>query len=388
MGALIAGAGIAGPALGVALRRLGIDVTVFEASATPRDNEGAFLNLAPNGMTALRAIGLGHLLDDLGFANDRLVFQNEAGRVLADVPVGGATVRRGGLSGALRQSAERAGVTFAFGKALESVEDGPGGVVARFADGTAATGRFLIGADGTHSRTRASWFPDAPAPTYTGIVNLGGVARTDLASTGATMRMIFGRRGFFGYAVRPSGETYWFSNFARRDEPKSGELLSVTTDHWREQLLALHRDDPPEVTRILRAVSDAGAYAVYDLPSLPSWRRGRVCLVGDAAHAIGPHVGQGVSLALEDAVVAAKCLRDLADPAAAFAAFERLRRPRVEPIARQSRRTGRRKAPSGWAGRKLRDLVLPMFLTRAADAAQRLYTYPLDWNEPISPVAA
>ncbi len=81
--------------------------------------------------------------------------------------------------------------------------------------------------------------------------------------------------------------------------------------------------------------------------SLPRWHHGSVCLIGDAAHAIGPHVGQGPSLALEDAFVLAKCLRDLRDPARAFATFEELRRERVEPIVKQSRRTGEQKAPTG-----------------------------------------
>ena len=146
----------------------------------------------------------------------------------------------------------------------------------------------------------------------------------------------------------------------------------------RDRLLALHRDDPPEVTRILRALDGPiGAYPIYDLPPLRAWRRGAVCLIGDAAHAIGPHVGQGVSLALEDAFLVAKSLRDLGDPAAAFTAFETLRRGRVEPVVRQSRRTGRQKAPTGWIGRTIRDLVLPMFLRQSADAARELYDYAL-----------
>ena len=102
-----------------------------------------------------------------------------------------------------------------------------------------------------------------------------------------------------------------------------------------------------------------------------------MCLIGDAAHAIGPHVGQGASLALEDAFIVATCLRDASEPSTAFSVFEQLRRGRVEPVVRQSRRTGQQKAPSGWLGRKIRDLVLPVFLRKSADAARELYSYPL-----------
>ncbi len=197
--------------------------------------------------------------------------------------------------------------------------------------------------------------------------------------------MIFGRRGFFGYAVRPLGETYWFSNFAQSEEPPRGSLEAVDSAELRQRLLTLHRDNPPEVTRILQAVKgNIGAYAVYDIMSLPHWQRGPVCLIGDAAHAVGPHVGQGASLALEDAFLLPKCLRDLPDPTTACRAFERLRRDRVERIVKQSRRTGERKAPTGWLGRKIRDLILPVFLRKGAQATEWMYSYQLDWDERIS----
>jgi len=373
---LIAGAGIAGPALGIALRRAGIESIIYEASDRPRDDAGVFLNVAPNGLSVLRALGLTARLDGRGFRNDRLVFHNETGRVLAEAPVGGITIRRGELSRMLREAARDLGVVFEFGKSLSSVAAHDGQVVAHFADGTTARGSSLVGADGIHSRTRSSCFADAPDPAYTGIINLGGIVRTDLPPTGNAMHMIFGRRGFFGYAVRPDGDTYWFSNIGQKAEPARGVV--VTSDH-RERLLATHDGDPPEVKRILQAVSgEIGAWPDYDISPLPTWHRGRVCLLGDAAHAVGPHVGQGSSLALEDAFVMAKCLRDIPDASLAFSTFERVRRGRVEPILRQSRRTGRQKAPTGWLGRKIRDAILPVFLKSSARAAIDLYHYDVE----------
>jgi 2-polyprenyl-6-methoxyphenol hydroxylase-like FAD-dependent oxidoreductase len=386
---LIIGGGIAGPALGIAFRRAGIDSVVYESSPSSRDNAGTFLNLAPNGLNALRALDLTERVTDLGFRNDLLVFHTETGRVLAEAPVGGVTIMRGALSRALRDAAVEAGVRFEFGKALAAVAQQAEGVVATFADGTTANGRLLIGADGIHSRTRASIMPDAPKPVYTGIINLGGVVHTDLPATGTAMHMIFGHRSFFGYAVRPSGETYWFSNYAQLQEPARGELESVDAAEYQQRLLALHRDDPPEVTHILQAIGEGiGTYAVYDIPSLPRWHSGSVCLIGDSAHAVGPHVGQGASLALEDAFVLAKCLRDLPDAPAAFAAFERLRRERVERVLKQSRQTGEQKAPTGWLGRKIRDLILPTFLRKGVQATEWMYSYPFNWDERIAPKAA
>ena len=109
---VIVGAGIGGPALSVALTRAGIESSVYEASDEPRDDAGAFLNLAPNGLSVLRALGLGSRLDGLGFQNDRLIFHNETGRTLAEVPVGGITVMRGAVSRVIREAAEDAGVRF------------------------------------------------------------------------------------------------------------------------------------------------------------------------------------------------------------------------------------------------------------------------------------
>jgi 2-polyprenyl-6-methoxyphenol hydroxylase-like FAD-dependent oxidoreductase len=373
--------------MGLALRRAGISAVVYESSVVPRDDEGAFLNLAPNGVAVLHALGVPDVMQALGFRNDRLIFHNEAGRAIAEAPVGAVTLSRGAFSRALRDAACDAGVTFEFGKALVSVDSQSDRVVARFADNSTADATCVIGADGIHSRARPSVCPEAPAPTYTGIINLGGVVRTDLPPTGTAMHMIFGRRGFFGYAVRPSGETYWFSNFAQREEPAPGTLKRVPAVEWQQRLMHLHRGDPPEVGRILQALDTGiGCYAIYDIPSLPRWHRDRICLIGDAAHAIGPHVGQGASLALEDAFVLAKCLRDLPDTTMAYAAFERLRRERVERVVRQARQTGSQKAPAGFLGRKLRDLVLPIFLRKSAQAARELYAYPLDWEAAISPM--
>lgn len=288
--AIIIGGGIAGPAMALALQQVGIASTIYEASASPRDKAGAFLNLAPNGLNVLRALALDDLTTELGFRNDRLIFHNDSGRILAEAAVGGVTMMRGALSRALREAAVATGVPFAFGKTLTAVVENDQGVTATFADGTTTTGQMLIGCDGIHSRTRHSYFPAAPKPAYTGIINLGGVVQTDLTTTDTAMHMIFGRRGFFGYAVRPSGETYWFSNFAQREEPTRSLLEGLAGSEFRQKLLEVHQDDPTEVTRILQAISgNLGAYPVYDILSLPRWQRGSAWIgrVGEPFHQTG-----------------------------------------------------------------------------------------------------
>jgi 2-polyprenyl-6-methoxyphenol hydroxylase-like FAD-dependent oxidoreductase len=377
---LIAGAGIAGCSLALTLRRAGFDVHVHEARPTPNDTAGAFLNVAPNGLSVLRALGLPSQESSGGFENNQLVFFNERGRRLADVSVGGVTLMRGTLSRVLREAALAAGAEFHFGKRLTGAVDRAASVKARFEDGSIAEGDALIGADGIHSNVRGTVLRQAPSPVYSGVLNLGGVVSTDLAPTGAAMHMVFGRRAFFGYAVRPAGETYWFSNYAQVLEPPPG-FAGAPSRLYLHHLQQLHQDDPAAVRTILQAISgDIGAYPIYEVPPLSTWHQGRIGLIGDAAHAIGPHVGQGASLALEDAFELARCLRDHADPAMAFNVFEHLRRPRVDGVVRQSRRTGAQKAPAGWLGRQVRDLVLPVFLRKGAADAAQLYAYTADWS--------
>jgi 2-polyprenyl-6-methoxyphenol hydroxylase-like FAD-dependent oxidoreductase len=210
------------------------------------------------------------------------------------------------------------------------------GVVARFDDGTQATGDLLIGADGVHSATRRIIDPTAPTGRYVGLVNFGGYTRQ--AAHGAQpgiWHMIFGRRAFFGYVVDPAGGTVWFANVPPAQVSRA-ERAATTAAQWRRQLIDLFADDHgPAVKLITAGQLELAADNTYDLPSVATWHKGPMIIVGDAAHAPAPTSGQGASMAAEDAVVLAKCLRDLPDIPRAFAAYEQLRRQRVERIVAQ-----------------------------------------------------
>ncbi len=129
--------------------------------------------------------------------------------------------------------------------------------------------------------------------------------------------------------------------------------------------------------------SDIGAHVVEDLAATPVWHRGPVVLIGDAAHATSPNAGQGASLAMEDALVLAKCLRDLPEVERALAAYQRLRRLRAEKIVAYSHRIGRSKTISNPLGVWIRDLVMPFALKRFASPSAHawIYTYHVDWDE-------
>ena len=346
--ALVVGCGIAGPVFAMFLRRAGITPVVYEGRSEPGDEAGAFLNLLDNGLDVLGTLGIRAEIEGYGAPTTGMVFKNHRGKRLGEMPQYATLLKRGLLNKGLREAAIREGVAIEFGKRLEDVEVTPRrGVIARFEDGSEAGGDFLVGCDGINSQTRRSIMPDAPEPAYTGVIGCGGFTHTPgIPPSDGVMHMTFGKRGFFGYQVTPSGEIFWFQNLVRSEEPDRGELDAVSEEEWREELLGVHRHDHEPITGIIRSTEGRiGRFPIYDIPSLPTWHRGPVCLIGDAAHATSPHAGQGASTALEDAIVLARCLRDLPDAEGAFAAFERLRKDRVERIVAGSGRTGKGKVP-------------------------------------------
>jgi len=399
MRAVIIGAGIGGPAAAVALRRAGIEPVICEARPAPAGSAGLFLGLGINGMHVLRELGL---LDEV-LRRDMaptpwLEFTSATGRRLGAVPMGrldertpSVTLMRGALQQALVEAAWDRGVTIHHSRRFVGYREAADGIVARFEDGTEIEGDVLIAADGIHSAVRRAAFPDAPAPSYTGLLNLGGIVRdSGLPPTPDAMRMVWGWRAFFGYTVRENGEAWWFANVGQEREPQRGELESVPTEEWRRRLLSLFADDAPFIARLIEATPEITATPIHDMPPLPAWHRGRVVLLGDAAHAVSPSAGQGASLALEDAIVLAKCLRDIAPVEAALARYESLRRPRAERIVADGRRRGTYKALRSRAAVRLRDLVMPLALRVFANE-QRLawiHDYRVWWDEPVTDRAA
>jgi FAD-dependent urate hydroxylase len=393
--ALIIGGGVAGPVAAMALQRAGIDAVVYEAYTPTTEEVGSYLTVATNGLDALRAIGADRPVLDAGFPTPTNVLLSGTGRRLGAVSNGGRlpdgttahTIKRARLYRALHQQATDRGIQVEYGKRLVDADAGPdGGVVARFDDGTRATGDLLVGADGVHSLTRRLIDPAAPDGRYVGLVNFGGY--THEAAPGAepgVWHMIFGRRAFFGYVVDPAGATVWFANVPRA-KVSQAERAATTAEQWRRQLVELFADDHGPASDLVAAGQlELVADNTHDLPSVPTWHKGPMVVIGDAAHAPTPTSGQGASMAAEDAVVLAKSLRDLPDIPQALAAYEQLRRRRVERIVAQGARTSSSKTP-GPVARVLRDLLLPVvFKFLVTDRSQAwIHDHHIDWEAPAT----
>lgn len=394
--ALIIGGGVAGPVAGMALQRAGIDATVYEAYAGGADEIGAFLTLQTNGIAALRSIDAHHRVADHGFPTPRMRLFSGSGRQLGVVPNGGAlpdgtvshTLRRADLYRGLHDEAVQRGVRVEHGKRLIDAHQTGERVTAVFADGATAEGDVLIGADGIRSRVRQVIDPTAPPARYVPLLNLGGYAHgvTTSAKHGE-YTMVFGKRAFFGYAPAPNGETWWFANPPRADDPGAA-VADITDAQWREWLHHLYAvDDTPAVDLIRATPGELKGWTTHDIPTIPRWHNDTMVVIGDAAHATSPSSGQGASMAIEDAVILAKCLRDRPTPASAFTAYERLRRERVERVVAAGARWSNTKVANP-VKRVFRDLAMPLFLKRAAgDGAESLtwvHRYHIDWDAPVT----
>lgn len=392
---LVIGGGIAGPVVAMALQRVGIESTVFEASAAPSDGVGAFLTLASNGLDALQAIDAHLPVVAEGVRTERMVLSSGTGKFLGVVEAGipltdgttTTTIERARLYRVLHDQALQRGIPIVHGKRLVDIEQSPDGVLARFADGTEERGGFLVGADGIWSTIRQLLDPDAPRPEYTGLLGLGGVARgVDLDVDPFSFQMMFGSRAFFGLLASGGGRVLWFANLPTRPEPDRAALEAVSPGTWRDRLLEAFAGDSVPVQDLIEATGQDAlrVAAMHTLEPPRSWHGGRAVLVGDAAHVTSPSSGQGASLAVEDAVELARCLRDVPDLAGAFHAYQRLREGRVRRVLRAARRVNSDKA-AGPVARRIRDAVMPLMIRTMATPERQLWLlgHHIDFTGPV-----
>jgi salicylate hydroxylase len=337
---LIAGAGIGGLATALALARKGIASQVLESRAE-FGTEGAGIQIGPNGTRILQSLGVSDALKPhVGVPAAVAVRDGARGSELARLPLGdwiakrhGApywVVHRGDLHTVLVAAARAEPlITLSTGAAVAAVAAREDAVAAASASGEAWTGRALVGADGLWSAVRPSLFATG-APRFAGKSAARSVVH---------------------YPV--SGGTALAIVVIVADTLASDDWSAPVTPDWVAQRL-------PACARALRdLVATPQAWrrwALHTLPPLPTWTRGPVTLLGDAAHAIVPFLAQGGVLALEDAAVLAEALQR-SDAADAFRLYERRRRPRALRVAKASLQNGRIYHLSGALARA-RDLVL------------------------------
>lgn len=388
--AIVIGGGIAGPVAAIALQQAGISATVYEAYPAVSDGIGGDLALAANGMRALGIIGVHDAVRAIALPITGQIMSVN-GRGLEVPGLDGVEpmqmVGRGDLQRVLRDRAVEAGVELHYDKRLVTVENTATGVTASFSDGTTATADVLLGADGVRSTVRALIDPAAPGAGYTGLLGFQGSAELDLDLDPGVMTFAFGKRAYYLYWRTGDGRVTWGANLPSRQYLSTTDARKIPAADWLTTLRETYADDIPGDKLANLTTEDALQVlgAIHIMPPVPHWHRDRMVLVGDAVHAPSNSTGQGASLAIESAIQLARCLRDLPDPVSAFAAYEGLRRDRVEKITRRGARTNSAKTP-GPVGRRFMQTLMPLFFKvmnfeKTIGPEQR---YTIDWDEHLT----
>jgi 2-polyprenyl-6-methoxyphenol hydroxylase-like FAD-dependent oxidoreductase len=332
---LIVGGGIAGLTLATALHQQG-----FRAELVERSHEwqvvGAGIAVQPNGMRVLRALGLGPAIEEAGTVIEQWDFCDQAGAVLCATDLKELWGEVGPFIGIARTSLQavlRAGaaaVPARLGTSIRSLTQDEQRVQVAFSDGGAANYDLVVGADGIASTVRALTL-SAAAPVYAGQMVWRSLA--PICLPGMTRLQFLGGEGcFFGLCPVGDGQTYGFGNVTM---PRFHDALLGRLSRLRERFAAFG-----EVVQAYLAAltSDEQMHcSPIEWVEHTAWQRGRVVLIGDAAHASSPMMGQGGCLAMEDAWVLAESLREAESIEGALETFVNRRRPRVEWVRQHSR---------------------------------------------------
>jgi 2-polyprenyl-6-methoxyphenol hydroxylase-like FAD-dependent oxidoreductase len=381
--AIIIGGGIAGPAISLFLHRGGIEPLIFEAYPEPSTIGGGF-QIAPNGMRVLRALGLAELITAAGAPSNEFLFRNQHGREIGRITLRrsgfGVTILRAAFHRILLEETERRGVAIQYGKRLCGVDERADAVVAHFEDGSTVEGDVLLAADGVHSRVRALVFPAHARARDTGMLGVGGFADVSATRFDADdpHRLTFtaGARLQFGYATvsYPDLRWGWWTHLPQEKELTRQTLQEIPDEEMRARIMAAFRGWHTPIEALIASTSTVMRTAIYDVPTLPSWHRSRVMLLGDAAHAMSPAGGQGASLALEDAMMVGRQLSERRPFDEVFAEVERRLRSRAERIVKQAADNDARQARQlGPFGQWMRDRMFPLLVPLIGRALEREY---------------
>jgi 2-polyprenyl-6-methoxyphenol hydroxylase-like FAD-dependent oxidoreductase len=329
----IVGGGIGGVAAAVALNRAGIDATVYERANEFRE-VGAGMMLWPNATRVLKELGLLERVAALSGPNRHFLVRSSAGSILMDIGLGHFDVpalctRRADLLEALISELPAGRVRL--GHDFEYFSRQKYNVGVCFAGGVSAEHDFVIGADGIRSRVRSQLL-GVHEPIYRGYTVWRGLARLTGAVPAGSNSETWGRGKRFGILNTGGDRFTWYatanteSDHLDSSEGRRHELLRMFAGwhHPVESLIAGTEEG---------AILKNGA---YDLAPLKRWGRGRVMLLGDAAHPCTPNLGLGGCMALEDALVLAKSFCKEATPELALLRYESLRRRRTRHVQQRS----------------------------------------------------
>lgn len=344
----IIGGGIGGVALAASLKSRGLESHIFERA--PAFGEvGAGIQMTPNAVKIIRALGIFDALQKASFLPQNIVGRNwKTAREMWRTPLAADCPRIYGapffhvhradlhriLLGRIDLNAATLGV-----ECTGTRQDGKA-AVATFADGKEFEADVIVGADGIHSPVRKSLFGDEP-PRYTGNMCWRAVVPFDKPPFDYVTPDSSFWLGPNGHVV-----TYYVSGGAAVNIVAVLESRDWVQESWnvrssREELLAGYKGWHESLQKLFSQADDVFKWGLFDRDPMPGWTKGGITLLGDAAHPMLPFLSQGAAMAIEDGFVLAGALADTPDVAQALRRYEELRRPRTTRVQLESRERGR-----------------------------------------------
>ncbi|KAH8900555.1 FAD/NAD(P)-binding domain-containing protein [Thozetella sp. PMI_491] len=365
--AVIIGAGPAGLAAAIRLKTYnGIDTEVYEIRPEPTTLGGA-VNIPSNGLRLFDRLGLYAELTARGSSASQLIVHSMQSSVLVDVDMAGWSRQKW---------AHRENIPVHFDKRMTGIVEDEKEVTIYFADGTTATADLLLGCDGIHSAVRRLHVNPDISPVYSGISNmysivpasrLCGKENTITPALHGTLTP----EGLLGLmpCTQSGDQVYWF--YSREVAVPGGEgnregweaFGQHEIDDFRSNIQRVIMDARGEWVHTLREVvqktDTIKFYPIYKMPLARTWSTRRCLLLGDAAHAMQPHVGQGTSMALEDVFLLSRLLESNSHSLIeVFAEYETVRRPRVEAIGRASTENGEIRKNTTSTALKMKEMAI------------------------------
>lgn len=334
----IVGAGIGGLTTAIFLRRFGFDVTLYEQAAK-LERLGAGIQISPHVTRIFKQIGLFDRMAAVGVVpRERYGRNGYTGEITFTVPVGefgekyGASplaMHRGDLQDCLLYPIPPESIKL--GKRLVDLSDGATSCTLTFEDGTSAEADMVIGADGVNSRIR-DLLLGPEKPRYSGEVAHRSLFPVELVRDlkAPDITKWWGDdRNILVYFITHSRDTIYFVTGVPQPDWPDEEHLPRRVDN--RELLEAFSGFHEDVIRLIEAAPSITAWPVLEKDPLPLWSRGNIVVLGDACHPMKPHMGQGAAMAIEDAVMLARCFKhyDGASAKDIFGLYEAMRRDRA-----------------------------------------------------------